>query len=118
MRPHSLTLTDQARAALVGARDRDPRPYYRERCAALLKIAAGQSPRQVALHGLGRPRKPDTVRGWLAAYRCGGLAALVQQPRGHRGLSPPAGSAAGGRRPPATCVVRRRPLALAGGGLA
>jgi len=66
-----------------------------ERCAALVKIAAGQSPRQVALGGLGRRRKPATVRAWLAAYRVGGLAGLAQRPRGHRGFSPSAGRAAG-----------------------
>jgi hypothetical protein len=95
MRSHTLELTEQARGALVRGRDRDPRPYYRERCAALLKVAAGQSPRQVALGGLGRRRKPETVRGWLAAYRDGGLAGLVQRGRGHRGFSPSAGGAAG-----------------------
>ncbi len=90
MRPHTLELTEEARVALVRARDRDPRAYFRERCAALLKIAGGQSPRQVALAGLGRPRKPDTVRVWLAAYRAAGLTGLTQHPRGHRGFSPSA----------------------------
>ncbi len=101
MRPHTLELTEEARAALVRGRDRDPRPYCRERCAALLKIAAGQSPRQVALSGLGKRRKPDTVRGWLHAYRTGGLPALVQRERGHRGFSPSAGRPAGGGGAPA-----------------
>lgn len=91
MRPHTLVLSEEARAALVRGRDRDPRPYYRERCAALLKIAAGQSARRVALGGLGRARKPETVRAWLAAYRERGLAGLVQRGRGHRGFSPSAG---------------------------
>jgi hypothetical protein len=101
MRPEPLELTEEARAALVRARDRDPRPYYRERCAGLLKIAAGQSARQVALVGLGKPRKPDTVRAWLAAYRAGGLAALAQAPRGHRGFSPSAGRRTRGDGAPA-----------------
>jgi hypothetical protein len=95
MRPHTLELSEAQRGALVRGRDRDPRPYYRERGAALLKVAGGQSPRQVALHGLGRRRKPETVRGWLAAYHSGGPAALVQRERGHRGFSPSAGGAAG-----------------------
>lgn len=96
MRAETLTLTAAERAALVRGRDRDRRPYFRERCGALVKIAAGQSARQVALAGLGRPRKPDTVRGWLAAYRDGGLPALVQRPRGHRGFPPSGRGAAGG----------------------
>jgi len=96
MRAETLTLTAAARAALVRARDRDPRPYLRERAAAAVKVADGQSARRVALGGLGRRRKPDTVRGWLDAYRDGGLAGLVQRPRGHRGFSPCAGGPAGG----------------------
>lgn len=95
MRPRPLTLTEEARAALVRTRDRDPRPYLRARAAAVLKVAAGASARAVALRGLGKRRKPDTVRGWLDAYRAGGLPALVQRPRGHRGFSPCAGGAAG-----------------------
>lgn len=101
MRPSTLALSAAERTALVRARDRDPRPYFRERCAALLKIAAGQSARQVALHRVGRPRKPDTVRGWLAGYHAAGLAGLVQQPRGHRGFSPSARRGAGGHGAPA-----------------
>ena len=95
MRARTLALTDAQRAELEAARDRDPRPYLRERAAALLKVAAGQSLRRVALHGLHRPRQPKTLGRWLAAYARGGLAGLVQRPRGHRGFSPPAGRRAG-----------------------
>ena len=44
----TLDLTDSQRQDLLHYRDHDPRPYVRERCAALLKIAAGQSPHAVA----------------------------------------------------------------------
>jgi transposase len=91
MRAQTLTLTADEQAARARARNRDPRPYFRERAAALLKVAAGQSPRAVALHGLPRRRRPETVRAWLAAYRERGLAGLAQRPRGHRGFSPCAG---------------------------
>ena len=84
-----LDLTPGQRHELEQVRDRDPRPYLRECAAALLKIAAGQAPYAVARQGLHKPRKPDTVYGWLAKYLAGGLAALVYPPRGHRGLSPP-----------------------------
>jgi hypothetical protein len=40
----------------------------REKAAALLKIAAGQSPHAVARSGLLKPRDPDTVYGWLNHY--------------------------------------------------
>jgi hypothetical protein len=57
----ALELTDSQRQDLQHYRDHDPRPYVRERCAALLKIAAGQSPHALARHGLLKPRDPDTV---------------------------------------------------------
>ena len=88
MRPRTLPLTAEQRAELEHVRDRAPQPYLRERAAALLKVAAGQSARRVALEGLHKRRLPATVRGWLGAYERGGRAALVHRPRGHRGLSP------------------------------
>jgi hypothetical protein len=54
----------------------DPRPYVRERCAALLKIADGQSPHAVARHGLLKPRDPDTVYEWLNWYEQLGLRSV------------------------------------------
>jgi hypothetical protein len=42
-----LELTDVQRQELAHHRDHDARPYVRERCAALLKIADGQSPHHV-----------------------------------------------------------------------
>jgi hypothetical protein len=111
----ALALTEQQRRDLERARDHDPRPYYRERCAAVLKVAGGQSARQVALRGLHKPRDPDTVRAWLDAYQARGLAGLAQRPRGHRGLSPPAGRAAGRDRPPGARAARHRAQPLAAG---
>jgi transposase len=72
-----LTLSEAQRAELQQTVKNHPKPYLRERAAALLKIAAGASPRQVALHGLLQERDPDTVYGWLARYRTAGVAGLV-----------------------------------------
>jgi hypothetical protein len=94
MRPRTLALTPAKRAELGRARDHDRRAYVRERAGGLLKVADGWSARRVARHGLLRPRKPDAVYAWLDAYERDGLAGLVHKPRGHRGLSPPAGRAA------------------------
>jgi transposase len=88
MRPRTLDLNDAQRAELERARGRHPRPYLRECAAALLKVADGWSCRRVALVGLHRPRKPETVRRWVDKYRAGGLGALAHAPRGHRGRSP------------------------------
>ena len=91
MRPYQLILSAAERAALVRHRDTDARPYLREMCAGILKVADGWPIRQVALTGLGRRRKPETVSRWLAKYTTGGIPALVHRPRGHRGFSPSAG---------------------------
>jgi Winged helix-turn helix len=71
-----LTLTTGQREELVAHRDHDSRPYVRERCAALVKIADGLSPHAVARGGWLRGRDPDTVYGWLNAYEAEGLAGL------------------------------------------
>ena len=73
----TLTLTDDQRQHLLHHRDHDPRPAVRERCAALLKVASGQSPYAVARRGLLRPRDPDTVYAWLDYYQDQGRAGLV-----------------------------------------
>jgi transposase len=65
-------------------RDRHDIPYIRERVAAILKIAEGMSPRQVALNGLLKRRDPDSVYDWLYRYvRCG-VRGLFQKPRNTR----------------------------------
>lgn len=96
MRPYELVLPPAARATLLRHRDTDPRPYLREMCAAIVKVADGSSIRQVALTGLGRRRNPETVAHWVAKYTAGGIPALVHRPRGHRGFSPSAGRRTGG----------------------
>jgi hypothetical protein len=63
----TLALSPAQREELVAHRAHDPRPYVRERCAALVKIADGMSPHAVAQRGLLTQRDPDTVYGWLTA---------------------------------------------------
>jgi hypothetical protein len=78
----TLTLTEEQRQELLQLRDHDSRPYVRERGAALLKIAAGQSPHRVATSGLLKPRDPDTVYAWLDRYPAEGVAGLIAHPHG------------------------------------
>ncbi len=85
-----LILTAAQRRQLASRRDHDPRPYLRERCAALLKVADGGSAYAVARHGLLKPRDPDTIYGWLDLYQAEGLDGLVK----HR----PAGAVAAASR--------------------
>jgi hypothetical protein len=75
--PLRLKLTDKQRAELEQARDHHPKPYTRERAAALLKIAAGQTAGQVARQGLLKERYKRAVKNWLKNYRRDGLAGLV-----------------------------------------
>jgi len=77
-----LSLTEVQRQELVRLRDHDPRPFVRERGAALLKIAEGQSPHRVARSGLLKPRDPDTIYAWLGRYEAEGVAGLIAHPHG------------------------------------
>ncbi len=78
----ALELNETEREALVEHRDHDANPQVRERCAALLKIAAGQSAHAVARQGLLKPRDPDTVYEWLDWYEQDGLAGLLSRLQG------------------------------------
>ena len=57
----TICLTKEQQEQLERIRDTHECPYMRERATAILKIAEGISGRQVALTGLLKPRKPDTV---------------------------------------------------------
>lgn len=83
----TLELTGAQRAQLEEHRDHDPRPWVRERCAALLKIADGLAPHAVARHGLRKPRDPDTVYDWLNWYEREGFWTVEHFQHGgaHRG---------------------------------
>jgi len=78
----TITLTTRERHALEAGRDHDARPYVRERCSGLLKIADGHAPHWVARQGLLKPRDPDTVYHWLDVYEQDGLAGLEAHRQG------------------------------------
>jgi len=88
--PLKVTLSEQQREELLDVRDHHEKPYMRERAAAVLKVAGppgeeGQSARQVALHGLLRERRPNTVRGWIHAYKEEGIDGfVVEEGRGQK----------------------------------
>jgi transposase len=75
-----LLLSDEQRAELHQTMLSNPTAYLRERAAALLKIAAGQTPHAVALGGLYHPRDPDTVYDWLDRYQAQGFSGLIIRP--------------------------------------
>jgi Winged helix-turn helix len=116
-----LVLTEEQRMALERHRDTAAKPHERERAAALLKVAAGISPAQVAREGLLRQRKRTTVYSWVRRFRKEGLAALSVRPgRGRKpAFSPAALATRGGqasdlaRDPTGSASVRDRPRPLA-----
>lgn len=77
-----LILTSMEEQALRNHRDHDPRPYVRERCSAILKIAEGHSAHWVAQNGLLKVRDPDTVYDWLNAYEAEKMAGLEKHQQG------------------------------------
>ena len=82
VKQRTLKLSKRQQKKLEQCRDHDLRPDIRERCAAVLKISAGQSAHAVAQRGLQKPRDPDTVYGWLNRYEEGGLVGLQSRRQG------------------------------------
>jgi hypothetical protein len=78
----TLKLKTREQRELEHYRDHAPRPYVRERCGALLKVADGSSPHAVARQGLLKPRDPDTVYEWLYLYEQEGLAGVLAHQHG------------------------------------
>jgi hypothetical protein len=96
-----FTLTEREEQELTRLRDQAAKPYLRERAAALLKVAAGQSAASVARHGLLRPRKPDTIYSWLDRFLIDGIAGLsIQSGRGRKPAFSPLRSASRSERSP------------------
>ena len=77
---YKLVLTAEQLGELEWARDHHSKPYVRERAAAILKVAEGQSIRQVALNGLLKRREPETVKEWITRYLAEGPAGLLVKP--------------------------------------
>ena len=87
MTPRTLTLSPAEREELEGIRDTDPKPYRRERAAALLKIADGMPAVTVAKNGLLKRRHPETILIWINHYQ--NTRIVPYQPARRARLSPP-----------------------------
>jgi transposase len=79
-RPYKLFLTTEQLDELEWARDNHPKPYVRERAAAILKVANGHSIREVALYGLLKRREPETLKEWINRYLVEGMEGLLIKP--------------------------------------
>ena len=80
-----IELSEAERTELEKVRDGHPKPYMRERASAILKIANGQTARQVALNGLLRPRYPKAVYRWVKRFQENGIKGLkINSGRGRK----------------------------------
>jgi transposase len=96
--PLTVVLRPEQSRELERLRDHDPTPYVREKAAAILKVAAGQSLRAVARTGLLRPRRRETVGAWVRRYLADGAAGLRVRPgRGRTPAFSPSGPSHGQR---------------------
>ncbi len=86
-------MAPQRQVSLQAAQEREltwackhhAKAYVRERAAAILKVAAGASMRQVAAHGLLQPRTEEAVSEWIDRYLEEGLTGLhVRKGRGRK----------------------------------
>jgi transposase len=75
-----LKLKAQQRRELEQLRDHAEMPYLRERAAALLKIADGDSARTVAARGLLKKRWHYTLGRWVERYQKDGIEGLKIKP--------------------------------------
>lgn len=81
----SLKLRAKQRSALEELRDHAEKPYLRERAAALLKIANGDSARAVAAHGLLKKRWHYTLGRWVERFQTNGIEGLkIKSGRGRK----------------------------------
>ena len=76
----TVCLMPEQEEQLKQIRDTHKDAYMRERAAAIIKVAQGISPRRVALTGLLKTRKPDTVRDWIKRFLSEGIAGLPVKP--------------------------------------
>ena len=91
--PRCMVLTAAQAEELQWVRDHHQKASMRERAAAILKVASGLSMLQVALHGLLKPRRYETISEWISRSEHGGVPGLqVQAGRGRKpAFSPCAG---------------------------
>jgi len=75
-----IELPEPQRLELIRLRDTAAKAYLRERAAAILKVAQGIPGAAVAQFGLLRPRRPDTLYGWLNRFEAEGIAGLTIKP--------------------------------------
>jgi transposase len=78
-------LSDEQVRQLADLRDHSPKPYLRERAAAILKLAQGLPASQIATQGLPRRRYYETVTAWFHRFEEHGFDGLhIRSGRGRK----------------------------------
>ena len=72
-----VELSQAQRRELEQVRASHAKPYMRERAAAVLKVAEGQTLSAVATSALLTRHKPETIHGWIDTYLRQGLQGWV-----------------------------------------
>lgn len=94
-----VELSEEQKRELEQARDHHAKAYVREAAAAILKVAAGKSARQVAINGLLKERDPETVSEWIQRYQAEGINGLkVKAGRGRKAVFFPSETRGDGER--------------------
>ena len=87
---YRLQLTEEQKQELTKARNSHPKPFVRERAAAILKVDSGWSLRKTAYEGLLRRHTPETVKEWCERYLLEGLDGLkIRSGRGRKAAFSP-----------------------------
>jgi transposase len=82
---HKISLTSEQKHELENLLLHHDKPYIREKAAAILKVAQGQSGVHVAKEGLLKKRRKNTVYDWIYRYQSEGIAGLfIKKGRGRK----------------------------------
>lgn len=91
-----VKLSESQAAELEKVRHQHAKPYMRERAAAVLKVASGETVTTVAEKGLLTRHEPETVHGWIKNYLANGLQGWgIQSGRGRKAAFSPSKPACG-----------------------
>src|SRR6476620_4692402 len=91
-----VELSESQEAELEKTRHQHPKAYMRERAAAVLKVAKGETVSVVAEKGLLTRHEPETVHQWIKKYLAQGLKGWdIRNGRGRKAAFSPSKSTSG-----------------------
>lgn len=80
-----VDLSPEQQDELEITRNQHPKPYMRERAAAVLKVASGETLTAVGETGLVKRHEPETIHLWIQSYLASGLDGwVIKKGRGRK----------------------------------